>query len=158
MIRDYKTFRFSYDAKWLLDTLIADYEEHLYKRIQSENLYDVITDTIIEKFDLNGVSVNLDLKISAGSIIELAIQSTDSLDLDNTLEHWHALEKEAEAFKKEIPECPKSDSVPRVYMSKDAITKLEGLRFKLREDSPRGPKLPYIVKIALFNLYKQTIS
>lgn len=154
MIREYKTFRFSYDAKYMLDQLIFYYEQKLHERTVKEDLLDNITDTVMETYDLYGVSVNLDLRITAGSVIELAVKSTNNL----TLSDWKILESEVETIKKEIHNYSTEDAVPRVYIAKDTIRQLEDLHFSLREDSPRGPKIPYIIKLALYHLYKQTLG
>lgn len=154
MERVYKTFRFSNEAKYWLNKIISYYEKQLYNQLKNHNLLENAEKLLVDNFSLEGVSINLDLNVTTGSIIDLAIRLTDSFDL----QAWRELEDETDSASDKIPINFEDNTVPRIYLPVRTLDRLEYLRIYLCEDAKRGPRQTYIIKCALYNLYKQTFK
>lgn len=154
MERVYKTFRFSNEAKYWLNKIISYYEKQLYNQLKNHNLLENAEKLLVDNFSLEGVSINLDLNVTSGSIIDLAIRLTDSFDL----QAWRELEDETDSASDKIPINFEDNTVPRIYLPVRTLDRLEYLRIYLCEDAKRGPRQTYIIKCALYNLYKQTFK
>lgn len=154
MERVYKTFRFSNEAKYWLNKIISYYEKQLYNQLKNQNLLENAEKLLVDNFSLEGVSINLDLNVTTGSIIDLAIRLTDSFDL----QAWRELEDETDSASDKIPINFEDNTVPRIYLPVRTLDRLEYLRIYLCEDAKRGPRQTYIIKCALYNLYKQTFK
>lgn len=68
------------------------------------------------------------------------------------------MEDETDIASSKIPEDFEDNTLPRIYFPVNTLDRLEYLRFYLREDAKRGPRQTYIIKCALYNLYKQTFK
>ena len=154
MERVYKTLRFSKEAKYWLNKLISHYEKQLYHQVKNQNLLENAEKLLADNFPLEGVSINIDLNVTVGSIVDLAIRLTDSFDLQD----WRTLEDETDIASSKIPEDFEDNTLPRIYFPVNTLDRIEYLRFYLREDAKRGPRQTYIIKCALYNLYKQTFK
>jgi len=91
------------------------------------------------------------LNVTTGSIIDLAIRLTDSFDLQD----WRKLEEETDIASDKVPVDFEDNTLPRIYFPVETLERLEYLRIYLCEDAKRGPRQTYIIKCALYNLYKQ---
>lgn len=154
MERIYKTLRFSREAKYWLNKLISYYDKQLYNQLTNQNLLENAEKMLADTFSLEGVSINLDLNVTTGSIIDLAIRLTDSFDLQD----WRKLEDETDIASDKIPVDFEDNTLPRIYFPVETLERLEYLRIYLCEDAKRGPRQTYIIKCALYNLYKQTFK
>lgn len=152
MERIYKTLRFSREAKYWLNKLISYYDKQLYNQVKNHNLLVNAEKLLADNFPLEGVSINLDLNVTTGSIIALAIRLTGSFDLQD----WRELEDETDIASDKIPADFEDNTLPRIYFPISTLKRLDSLCDYLREDSKRGPRQSYIIKCALYNLYKQT--
>lgn len=153
MERKYKAFRFAYETKYWLNSLVSFYDKQLQKQLNT-GLLDNIEHEILTSYDLSGMALTVTLNATTGSIIELALKSTQSF----TLADWKKLESEVEIAKNQIQGEHFPDSTPRVYLSKEALNQIESIQSLLREDSKRGPIPPYIIKLAVYHLYKEKLG
>lgn len=153
MERIYKAFRFAYETKYWIDNLISKYDKELQRQLQNKLLTNIEAD-INKKYSdcLIGVSSTLTLNVTAGSIIDLAIDKTKNL----TTADWLKLADEVEVEKIKIKDTTLNDSTPKVYISQETYNELEHLQNKLRGNNPRVPKKTYVIKLAVYYLYKET--
>lgn len=153
MERIYKAFRFAYETKYWIDNLISKYDEELQRQLQNELLTKIEADINNKYADcLVGVASTLTLNVTAGSIIDLAINHTKNLSSTD----WSNLADEVEIAKNKIKDTTLNDSTPKVYISQETYDELEHLQNKLRGDNPRVPKKTYVIKLAVYYLYKET--
>lgn len=153
MNRIYKAFRFAYETKCWIDCLISKYDGDLQKQIQ-DGLMNQIEDEIASKYAniRNGIAFTFTLNVTTGSIIDMAIEETKEL----TTKEWKELAKEAEIQKNYIEDSDLKDATPSVYLLQSTYDELENLQNKLRGDNPRVPKKAYVIKLAVYYLYKKT--
>ncbi len=153
MERIYKAFRFAYETKYWLDILVTKYNEDLQRQLQ-KGLLTNIEEGISKSYSDNliGVAVTLTLNVTAGSIIDLAIEQTKAL----TNNDWKLLADEVETQKNKIDDSTFTDATPKVYLSQITYDELENLQIRLRGENPRVPKKTYIIKLAVYYLYKKT--
>lgn len=153
MKRLYKAFRFAFETKYWIDCLVKKYDENLQKQIE-DGLMDQIENEISSKYARlqNGVAFTFTLNVTTGSIIDMAIDSTKDL----TEDEWKELAQEAEIQKNHIEDSDLKDATPSVYLLQSTYDELENLQNKLRGDNPRVPKKTYVIKLAVYYLYKKT--
>lgn len=155
MDRIYKAFRFAYETKYWLDCLISRLSEQLHQNLRN-GLQDDIEEMITHSFDekLRGVAVTVSINVTAGSIIEQAVIMTRDL----TVQDWKGLADEVERERAKIASRELDDATPKVYLSERIYKELEDRQYMLRGDNPRVPKMPYVIKLAVFYMYKQYFS
>lgn len=153
MKRLYKAFRFAFETKYWIDCLVKKYDENLQKQIE-DGLMDQIENEISSKYAglQNGVAFTFTLNVTTGSIIDMAIDATKNL----TEDEWKELAQEAEIQKNHIEDSDLKDATPSVYLLQSTYDELEILQNKLRGDNPRVPKKAYVIKLAVYYLYKKT--
>lgn len=153
MKRLYKAFRFAFETKYWIDCLVKKYDENLQKQIE-DGLMDQIENEISSKYAglQNGVAFTFTLNVTTGSIIDMAIDATKNLTEDK----WKELAQEAEIQKNHIEDSDLKDATPSVYLLQSTYDELEILQNKLRGDNPRVPKKAYVIKLAIYYLYKKT--
>jgi hypothetical protein len=100
--------------------------------------------------ELDGLSINVTLNVTVGSIIESATRQSRGLTIDD----WKRISSEAEIAKQQIKDSSQDDSTPRVYINEQIYRELEDLQKLLREDRPRVPRMSYVIKLAVYNLFK----
>ncbi len=152
MKRIYKTFRFAYETRFWISSLQSKYDEELQKEIA--NGLEVQTDTDFEEKNnalFKAIAFTFTLNITIGSILDKAIAETK----DFSEKEWKALATEAEIQKNNIDNVKFKDATPSVYLRQTTYEELEKLQLKLRGDMPRLPKKTYIIKLAVFYLYKK---
>lgn len=151
MSRIYKTIRFAYETKYWIDELIRMRTDQLQKSIRENNLQDRVEDQLLNmnEDDLDGISINISLNVTAGSIIEQAVRYSRTLSIDA----WNALSVEVENAKKLINNN-QNDSTPRIYISEQIYRELEDLQSSLRQEAARVPRMSFVIKLAVYNLYK----
>ncbi len=152
MPRIYKTIRFAFETKYFIDQIIIYRTNQLQKSIRENGLIDKIDAQLLDLNDeeLNGVSINVSLNVTVGSVIEQAVRFSRGLDISD----WRKIALEVEAAKKQIKDCSQDDSTPRVYINESIYRELEDLQLSLREDGSRVPRMSYVIKLAIYNLYK----
>lgn len=152
MGRIYKTIRFAYETKYWIDELIRLRTDQLQKSIRENNLQGRIEDQLfnMNEDDLDGISINISLNVTAGSIIEQAVRYSRTLSIDD----WNALSVEVENAKKLINDNNQNDSTPRIYISEQIYRELEDLQSSLRQEAARVPRMSFVIKLAVYNLYK----
>lgn len=152
MGRIYKTIRFAYETKYWIDELIRLRTDQLQKSIRENNLQGRVEDQLfnMNEDDLDGISINISLNVTAGSIIEQAVRYSRTLSIDD----WNALSVEVENAKKLINVNNQNDSTPRIYISEQIYRELEDLQSSLRQEAARVPRMSFVIKLAVYNLYK----
>lgn len=154
MGKTYKTVRLAYEAKVWINELISKRNEELQAAIRD----DITIELEEELFDrhkdlLNGVSVNVVLKVTNGSVIEQAVRETK----EYSLQKWQEISRKMEKEIKEIKDTPVDEVTPRLYLNTDILEELENLRIKLKPNGQGLPRLSYVMKLAVFALYDKKI-
>lgn len=152
LARIYKTIRFAYETKYWIDELIRLRTDKLQKSIREKGLQHRVEEQLLNmnEDDLDGISINISLNVTAGSIIEQAVRYSRNLSIDN----WNKLSGEVENAKKLINNNNKNDSTPRIYISEQIYRELEDLQSTLRQEGARVPRMSFVIKLAVYNLYK----
>lgn len=152
MARIYKTIRLAYETKYWIDKLILYRTDQLQRDIREYGLPDKIECQLFNMYkeELNGVSVNVTLNVTVGSVIEQAVRYSRTLKNED----WHKISAEVETAKKSIMDRTQDDFTPRVYINEQIYRELEDLQRFLREDNPRVPRMSFVIKLAVYNLYK----
>ena len=148
MDRVYKTFRLAYETKYFIHKLVEYQDKQL-----PNNILENIENDILEKYPLDGFAFFFTVNATTGSIIELAVKEAEKLDLAE----WNAIAAEVEKAKLNIKDFDEKFSTPKVLLSQRTIQKLEEYQFKLKQDNKRVPIMPYVIKLAVYNLYKKLI-
>ena len=161
-MRVFKMFRFAWETKYWLDRLIALREEELQKSIRGgrqekieKKLLDPDSPDLFSEMD--GVSVNVTLNVTAGSVIEQAVRHARGLKPED----WEELSVEMESAKKKIEDnVSGKDATPRVCMNLEIYRELEEIRRMLKEKGSglRVPRMTYIIKLVVFNLFRSKIK
>lgn len=156
MPRIYKTIRLAYETKYWLDQLIDRRTEQLKKSIRENGLQDRIEEQLLRMNgeELNGVSVNVSLNVTVGSVIEQAVRYSRNL----TIEQWNALAGEVESAKRRIEDTSQNDVTPRIYLDQEIYRELEDMQLFLRQEGERVPRISYVIKLSAYNLYKNNSS
>lgn len=156
MPRIYKTIRLAYETKYWLDQLIDRRTEQLKKSIRENKLQDRIEEQLLQMNieELDGVSVNVSLNVTVGSVIEQAVRYSRNL----TVEQWNALAGEVESAKRRIEDTSQNDVTPRIYLDQEIFRELEDLQTFLRPEGARAPRVSFLIKLAAYNLYKNSSS
>ena len=152
MGRVYKTIRLAYETKIWIDELIKKRTIELQENMRNMNLQTQLEERIFEihKELLDGVSINVTLNVTSGSIIEQAVRGTREF----TIEQWKKTAVELESAVKNIKQMDVSEFTPRIYISQDILNELEVLQIKLKEDGERIPRLSYIIKLVIYGYKK----
>ena len=156
MPRIYKTIRLAYETKYWLDQLIDRRTEQLKKSIRENGLQDRIEEQLLRMNgeELNGVSVNVSLNVTVGSVIEQAVRYSRNL----TIEQWNALAGEVESAKRRIEDTSQNDVTPRIYLDQEIYRELEDMQLFLRQEGERVPRISYVIKLSAYNWYKNNSS
>lgn len=154
-MRVYKSVRLAYEAKVWLNELIIRRENELKKWLSSVEKISNLEEEIYKNHssNLNGVSVNLVLRVTSGSVIEEAYRNTRNL----SQQEWYDLADEMEASLRLRSNFHPVESItPRLYMDIEVIAGIEEFRYKFRADKRnRLPRLSYIIKLIIFAYYKK---
>lgn len=154
MVRVYKTIRLAYEAKVWIDELILRRECELKEEIKNGLVNRLETDMQEFYTDLlNGISFNVVLKVSAGSIIEQAYRYCKKQNF--TDDEWdkiqHLMNRTivTENFQNE------SSVTPRIFLDENILDGLEEFRNHFKSDEPgkRPPRLSYVIKLVIFAFY-----
>ncbi|MGX7031147.1 hypothetical protein [Vagococcus zengguangii] len=152
MPRVNKTVRLAYETKLWIDELISKKELELREEINKglipkleKHLFENSTDI------LNGVSCNVVLKVTSGSIIEQAYRNTRHY----TNDEWKKVVRNMERSLKEVNMYKETTVTPRLYLDEDILTALESYQDEWRSKEPgkRLIKLSYVIKVVVFADY-----
>lgn len=153
MDKIYKAFRLAFETKYWLDCLVSQRSEKLHNDMKN-GLQDNVEMFVQSQFKeyLVGTAVTITINVTAGSIIEEAVVMTRNLDV----KQWNSLAKEIESEKDKITNQELDDATPKIYISNSIYKELEDRQFLLRGNNPRVPKLSYIIKLAVYYMYKNS--
>ncbi|OIU89966.1 hypothetical protein [Enterococcus faecalis] len=157
MPREYKTVRLSYEAKVWIDDLIIHRNEQLQLALKENMLNTSKLEEFLfnsQKKLLDGLSINVGLKVTNGSVIEQAYRQTVE-DKENklTIEQWREFADRLEIDKKHVINKDIETVTPRLYLSTDIIQGLENLRYELKREGRGIPRLSYIIKLVVFSYH-----
>lgn len=159
MAKVYKTIRLAYETKLWLDKLIIFRERQLQAEIKNgliKNLELEIQNQFNEL--LNGISLNLVLKVSSGSVLEQAYRYCQKQNFSE--EEWSKIEKRMRHAVKEENFQTETTVTPKFYLDEDILDGLEHYRYTFKSDKPgkRLPLLSYIIKLVVFAFYDSLIQ
>lgn len=151
-MRVYKTVRLAYETKLWIEQLIVARNRELQKEIRENQLIDLLENSLFDANGelLNGISINISLNVTGGSVIEQAVRYSRGF----TLEEWQKIVIEMESEIKTINDVSLDDSTPRLYINQEIIIELEELQIFLKRDGGRPPRLSYIIKLVIYALKK----
>ena len=157
MPREYKTVRLSYEAKVWIDDLIIYRNEQLQLALK-KNMIDTseLEEQLFnsKKAFLDGLSINVVLKVTNGSVIEQAYRHTvENKENRLTLEQWREFADKMEIDKKYVGNKSVETVTPRLYLNTDIIQGLENLRYQLKREGRGVPRLSYIIKLVVFSYH-----
>ncbi|WP_429975763.1 hypothetical protein [Enterococcus sp. DIV0086] len=159
MAKVYKTVRLAYETKIWIDKLIVYRERQLQVEIKN-GLIKKLEEEIQSQFNelVNGVSLNLVLKVSSGSVLEQAYRYCEKQNLSN--EEWSKIEKRMNHAVKENDFKTETTVTPKFYLDEDILDGLEHYRYRFKIDEPgkRLPLLSYIIKLVVFAFYDSLIQ
>ncbi|GIC31942.1 hypothetical protein SUT328_18060 [Streptococcus parasuis] len=103
--------------------------------------------------ELNGLSFNIILKASIGSVIEESYRNTRHYPIDK----WKKLRQQMEADVKNVNPNLETTVTPRIYLDEDVLAGLDDFRYELmKEDgATRLPRLSYIIKLVVYSYWKE---
>lgn len=159
MAKVYKTIRLAYETKIWLDRLIVHREKQLQTEIKKgyvKNLEEEIQNQFSELLD--GISLNLVLKVSSGSILEQAYRYCQKQNFSD--EEWSKIEKRMKHAIKEENYQTETTVTPKFYLDEGILDGLENYRYRFKIDEPgkRLPLLSYIIKLVVFAFYDSLIQ
>ena len=137
MVRVYKTVRLAYEAKVWIDELIQKKERKI-KELSQDNFLNTLEQTLLSNHydELNGISCNIVLKASIGSVIEESYRNTKDI--------------------KTVNPSLETSVTPRLYLDENVLNGLDEFRYHLmKEDGvTRLPRLSYIIKLVVYSYWK----
>ena len=153
MVRVYKSVRLAYEAKVWIDELIQNKERKI-KELSQNNFLSTLEQTLLSNHydELNGVSFNIVLKASIGSVIEESYRNTKHYSIDK----WQKLRQEMEKDIKTVNPSLETSVTPRLYLDENVLNGLDEFRYHLmKEDgATRLPRLSYIIKLVVYSYWK----
>ncbi|MBF0015505.1 hypothetical protein HAX42_14985 [Enterococcus casseliflavus] len=157
MTRVNKTVRLAYETKLWIDELINIKELELREQI-NKGLVPNLENQLFElnPMVLNGVSCNVVLKVTSGSVIEQAYRNTKHYSIDD----WH---KVIEIMKVEISKLnfsSESTVTPRLYIDEKILSELEKYQdtWRSKEPGKRLIRLSYVIKLVVFAEYYSKVE
>lgn len=157
MTRVNKTVRLAYETKLWIDELINIKELELREQVNNE----FISSLEKQLFDrnpyiLNGVSCNIILKVTSGSVIEQAYRNTKHY----SLEDWSKLEKLMKRKLLEVDFSEETTVTPRLYIDDEILNELEIYQdiWRSKEPGKRLVRLSYVIKLVVFAEYYSKIE
>lgn len=154
MTRVYKSVRLAYEAKVWIDELIQEKERKI-QELNKEDFLDKLEKTLLKNHydELNGLSFNIILKASIGSVIEESYRNTKHYPIDK----WQMLRQQMERDVKNVNPNLETTVTPRIYLDEDVLAGLDDFRYVLmKEDcATRLPRLSYIIKLVVYSYWKE---
>ena len=126
MVRVYKSVRLAYEAKVWIDELIQKKERKI-KELNQDNFLNTLEQTLLSNHydELNGVSFNIVLKASIGSVIEESYRNTKHYSIDE----WQKLRQEMEKISKMSILSLETSVTPRLYLDENVLNGLDEFRY-----------------------------
>ena len=142
--------------EWIDDLII-----HRNKQLQLALKEDIINTSKLEELIFNsqknlldGLSINVVLKVTNGSVIEQAYRHTVEDDKSKlTINQWREFANKMEFDKKYVTNKEVETVTPRLYLNTNIIQGLENLRYELKHEGRGIPRLSYIIKLVVFSYH-----
>ena len=156
MARVYKTVRLAYETRVWMDKLILTREQELKRQLKN-GLTDKLETDMQEHYSdlLNGISFNVVLKVSSGSVLEQALKKKKKQNFSD--EEWEKIQinMERTIIKEDFQD--ETSVTPRLYLDENILEGLEEYRYHFKNDAPgkRLPRLSYIIKLVVFAFYHE---
>lgn len=148
-MREYKTVRLAYEAKAWINGLILEREKKLQQDLKEKTIAMLEDETFENNRELlDGVSVTLALRVTAGSVIEEAFRKTQGY----TDEEWaaKAIEMEAAINELDTDEVNVDSITPRLYLNTDVIDGFSQMRLRLKTANGGVARLSYCMKLVVY--------
>lgn len=148
-----KTVRLAHETKLWIDELVSAKELELREEL-SNGLISKLEESVFNtnKEILNGVSCNVVLKVTNGSVIEQAYRNT----VDYTKTDWEKMRIRMESeLSSEVDYSKESSVTPKLYMSEEVLNGLEFYQdeWRYKESGKRLIRLSYVIKLVVFAEY-----
>lgn len=157
MTRVNKTVRLAYETKLWIDELINIKELELREQVNNEFISSLEKQLFDRNPDiLNGVSCNIILKVTSGSVIEQSYRNTKHY----SLEDWNKLEKLMKRKLMEVDFSEETTVTPRLYIDDEILNELEIYQdtWRSKEPGKRLVRLSYVIKLVVFAEYYSKIE
>ena len=157
MARVNKTVRLAYETKLWIDELINIKELELREEINNGIISKLEEDLFsINSEILNGVSCNVILKVTSGSVIEQAYRNTKHY----SLEDWSKIQKLMKRKLSEVDFSEETTVTPRLYIDDEILSELETYQdtWRSKEPGKRLIRLSYVIKLVVFAEYYSKVD
>ncbi|MFZ4854515.1 hypothetical protein ACOYX4_16140 [Enterococcus entomosocium] len=152
MARINKTVRLAHETKLWIDELVSIKELELREEL-SNGLISKLEESLFNtnKEVLNGISCNVVLKVTSGSVIEQAYRNT----VKYTETDWEKMRIRMESELSEVDYSKESSVTPKLYMNEEVLNGLEYYQDEWRYNEPgkRLIRLSYVIKLVVFAEY-----
>ncbi|QWC25113.1 hypothetical protein KJK41_22045 (plasmid) [Bacillus haikouensis] len=155
MKKESKTVRMAAETKELVDELILNEQTILNEKIK-QGLIDRLEENLLQYFsrELAGISLNLTLNITVGSVIEKAYIATEHY----LLPEWDILAKSVKELEANL-DINKKGVTPRIALDKEVLGGLKAYQMKFMgldtyAGAKRAVNLGYVIKLVVYAYWK----
>ncbi|MDO0919918.1 MULTISPECIES: hypothetical protein [unclassified Enterococcus] len=152
MARINKTVRLAHETKLCIDELVSIKELELREEL-SNGLILKLEESLFNTNEeiLNGVSCNVVLKVTSGSVIEQAYRNT----VKYTKTDWEKMRTRMESELSQVDYSKESSVTPKLYMNEEVLNGLKLYQDEWRYNEPgkRLIRLSYVIKLVVFAEY-----
>ena len=148
MKKENKTIRMAGETKQWLDELILKEQIELNEKVRNGFLND-LEEKIVSGFSeqLKGVSLNIGLNITAGSIIEKAYLETKNCDWEKVARSLRQIEQSSKSSVK--------GATPRISLDVEVLRGLESYqlefqRLEIYSNAQRSVNVSYVIKLIIY--------
>lgn len=156
MIKESKTVRIAAKTKEWVDELILNEQVKLNEKIR-QGLIDSLEEKLFRDFndELTGISLNLTLNITVGSVIEKAYHATKHYSNSE----WDILAKSMKELETSL-DINKKGVTPRIALDIGVLRGLEAHQLKFTElntytGAKRAVNLGYVIKLVVYGYWKK---
>jgi hypothetical protein len=157
--KESKTVRMAAETKTWVDKLILNEQARLNEKIR-QGLIDSLEEKLLQDFyrELAGISFNLSLNITVGSVIEKAYIATKHYSNSE----WEILAKSMKELETNL-DINNKGVTPRIALEIDVLRGLEDYQLKFMElntyaEAKRAVNLSYVIKLVVYAYWSSTIT
>jgi uncharacterized membrane protein YheB (UPF0754 family) len=153
--KESKTVRMAAETKKWIDELVLNEQTILNEKIR-QGLIESLEENLVRYFsrELAGISLNLTLNITVGSVIEKAYIATKSYSLSE----WEILAKSMKELETNLS-INKKGVTPRIALEMEVLRGLEDYQLKFMKldtyaGATRAVNLGYVIKLVVYAYWK----
>jgi hypothetical protein len=157
--KESKTVRMAAETKEWVDDLIFNEQAKLNEEIR-QGLIDRLEEKLLQDFyrELEGISLNLTLNITVGSVIEKAYIATKHYSESE----WDILAKSMKEFEANL-DINNKGVTPRIALEIDVLRGLEDYQSEFRKlntyaEAKRAVNLSYVIKLVVYAYWFNTTT